>query len=258
MSFCHAAFYGIGAYAAAILIKSYDFTFIEALVGSIVITGLIASIASIPVLRLKDDSLMLVTFTFAIIVYNLMLNLVSLTNGSLGIKGIPAPEIFGVNFLAKPYFLLLCLIFTVFTFWFFHKIVKSPYGTVIKGIRENKEVTENMGHNVSFYQHMVFIIGAAFAGLAGSLFATYISYIDPSLFVLASSVNVMIMIIFGGLGNLYGSVLGASILVIFPELLRFVGIPHSVMAESQQILYGLLLFLMIYFRPKGLVGEYKI
>ncbi|KKP38968.1 MAG: inner-membrane translocator, branched-chain amino acid transport system permease protein [Candidatus Peregrinibacteria bacterium GW2011_GWF2_33_10] len=258
MSFCHAAFYGIGAYSTAILLKNFDLSFISVLFFSLIITAICGFIASIFILRLKDDGQMLVSVAFALIVYNLMLNLVSLTNGTLGIKGIPAIEIFGVNFFEKWKFFLLCLFLLLFTIWFFRKIIKSPYGTVIKGIRDNCEVVENLAHPTSIYKHLVFVLGVTFAGLAGSIFATYITYLEPSLFLLISSIFVLIMAIFGGLGNIWGSVLGAIIIFIIPEILRFVGLPDSIMAETQQIIYGFLLFLLIYFRPQGVMGEYRM
>ena len=258
LSISHASFVGVGAYTSAILMKQFDMSFLLAILLVILITAFVAFLTAIPVLRLKDDSLMLISFGFALIYFNVMLNWTSLTNGALGVKGIPAIEVFGIDFSSKLYFLGLCLFFLLMAIAFFHKIVSSPYGTVIKGIRENESVMQNMGHNTMFYKYSVYIVGAVFAGIAGALYAPYLTYIEPSLFNLLVSVYVLIMAILGGLGNIWGSLWGTIILIVFPELLRFIGLPNSIMAETQQILYGLLLFLLMYLRPQGLLGNYKL
>lgn len=258
MSLSHLSFAGVGAYATAVLMKNFEFSFLGAIPLALILTAIIAFLASIPILKLKDDSLMLVSFGFALIMYNLMLNLSSLTNGALGIKGVPSAVIAGVNFFDKSYFFLLCLFILILCFLFFRKIVSSPYGTVLKGIRENESVTQNSGHNTKYYKYSVFVLAAVFAGLEGALFATYNNYIEPSLFNLLPSVMILIMIIFGGLASMRGAILAVIILTLAEEGLRFIGLPSSIMAETRQILYGLLLFALIYFRPQGLLGEYKV
>ncbi len=258
ISLCHAAFFGIGAYTLAIFTKNYEFSFLFSFLLAMVISSFLAFIASFFLLRVKEDSLLLVSFGFAIIVYNLMLNLTFLTNGPLGMKGIPSASIFGINLFYKPYFLIFCLFCVFITWLILTLIVKSPYGTTIKGIRENDLIVDCSGRDSFAYKRSVFVLGGSFAGLAGALFAPYISYIDPNLFDLNRSVVILIMVIFGGMGNIWASIIGATVLTIFPEFLRFVGIPNSIMAESQQILYGLLLFTLIYLRPKGLFGEYEV
>lgn len=258
LSLSHATFYGVGAYTTAILTTQYGFTFIPSLLVGIMITTFISWLASFPILKLKDDSLVLVSFGFAIIAYNILLNWTSLTNGPLGIKGVLAPTIFDFSFFQKPYFLALCLLLLIVTYLFFSHIVKTPYGTVIKGVRENAKVTSVNGHAVKSYQRSVFVLGALFASMAGSLIATYLSFIEPKLFDLMPSVLLLIMVILGGMANLKGSILGAFILVVIPELLRFIGLPHQYLAEIQQMIYGLVLIAVMFWRPQGLMGEYKI
>ena len=114
-----------------------------------------------------------------------------------------------------------------------------------------------MGKNVNKHKLIVFIVGAFFAGIAGSLYAHYITFIDPSSFTMMESIAILLMVVFGGMGNLKGSVLGATILIILPELLRFVGIPTSVAAPIRQMLYGLLLVVVMLVRPQGILGKFK-
>ncbi|MBU0727982.1 branched-chain amino acid ABC transporter permease [Patescibacteria group bacterium] len=258
ISFSHATFYGVGAYTTAILTVDHGFSFLPTVAMGMAVTALVAWLASFPILKLKTDALMLVSFGFAIIAYNIMLNWQSLTKGPLGIKGVMAPSIFGFSFFEKPVFLALVLLVALVTFLFFRRITKSPYGTIIKGIRENPIVTRVNGHSTLRYQRSVFVLGAVFASIAGSLMASYLTFIEPKLFDLMPSVFLVIMIIVGGMASLKGSVLGAIILLLIPEILRFVGIPHSILGETQQMIYGLLLVLMMTLRPKGLIGEYKI
>lgn len=258
LSLSHATFYGVGAYTTAILTTQYGFGFLPTVGIGIVITALVAWLASFPILKMKEDSLVLVSFGFAIIAYNIMLNWGSLTRGPLGIKGIKAPEIFGLSFFHKPLFLILVLGVAVITYLFFRHITKTPYGTIIKGVRENTTVASVNGHNFRRYQRSVFVLGALFASVAGSLMATYLMFIEPKLFELMPSVLILIMVILGGMGSLKGSVLGAVILILVPELLRFIGLPHEYLAESQQMIYGLVLVAIMFLRPQGLLGEYKI
>ena len=256
LSIAHGAFFGIGAYSTAILTTQFGFSFIAAATLGILITMLAAAISSIFILRLKGDSLMLVSFGFAIIAFNIFINWTNLTDGALGIKNIPTPEIFGFSFESRPLFLALCIFTAIIIYLFFNHIGKSPYGRVLKGIRENQDVMANSGHDIQTYKHSAFILGSTAAAIAGALFATNSPYIiTPKNFELMQSVLILIIIIAGGFGNIRGAVLGTIVILLTPELLRFVGLPE---AEYRQIFYGLILISLMYFRPQGLLGKYKI
>lgn len=254
----HASFYGIGAYATAILTTEVGFTFIPSVLAGMALTALFAWLASYPLLRLRHDSLILVSIGLSAIVYNIMLNWADVTGGPLGIKGVKAPTIFGFSFFEKPLFLLLVLVALGLTYLFFNHITRSPYGTILKGIRENPTVASVNGHSVLAYQRSVFVVGALFASVAGALTAAFLTYIEPKLFMLMPSILILVMVILGGLGNLKGSILGAAIMILVPEMLRFAGFPPSIIGELQQITYGLILIVLMFFRPEGLFGEYKI
>ncbi|MFH1012652.1 MAG: branched-chain amino acid ABC transporter permease [Candidatus Peregrinibacteria bacterium] len=259
LSLSHATFYGIGAYATAILTQSHGFGFISSLLIGVAATAIIAWLASYPLLKMKGDAFLLVSLGFAIIMYNVMLNWDGLTHGPLGIKGVMAPTIFGISFSSKPAFFALILGALALTYLFFQFIVRSPYGTIIKGIRENPTVTSVNGHPVLGYQRSVFVLGAIFAAIAGSFAATFFQFIEPKLFnLMPYSVLILIMVILGGLGNMKGAIIGAAILILVPEFLRFAGFPHAIIGELQQIVYGCILVTLMYFRPEGLFGEYKI
>ncbi len=256
LSLSHATFYGIGAYATAILTTQHGWGFLPSAAVGMLLSAVAAWLASFPLLRLKGDALVLVSFGFAIIMYNVMLNLGGLTGGPLGIKGIRLPSLFGFP-LEKFTFLALVIGLAALTYLFFKKLLYSPYGTVLKTIRENPLVAAVSGHNVVRYQRSVYTVAAVFAALAGSLIASYLHFIEPKLFELMPSVFLLVMVILGGLGNLKGSLLGTAVLLLLPEILRFAGIPHSVIGEVQQMIYGLVLVALMVFRPQGLLGEYK-
>ena len=258
LSLSHATFYGIGAYSTAILTTQHGFSFVPSVLVGMLLTALIAYLASFPILKLKEDSLVLVSFGFSVIMFNVMLNWTNLTKGPLGIKGIMAPDILGLNFFSKPLFFALVLLVAVITYFFFRRITSSPYVIIMKGIRENQMVAAVNGHNVLRYQRSVFVVGAIFAAIAGSFTATFLTFIEPKLFELMPSMLILIMVILGGMASLRGSILGAFLLILLPEVLRFMGLSSSILAEVQQMVYGLVLILVMYLRPQGLLGEYKI
>lgn len=258
ISLTHGAFMGVGAFASAILLKSYDVSFPVAFLLAGIIAGLIAWIASFPLLRLRGDSFVLVSLGLTFILYNILLNWQSLTNGALGMKGIPYPDL--VNAFSEPKWAYFFVVWGVLILCFLglRTILHSSYGVVIKAVRENQKISQVAGHDAVSYQRSVFVLSAIITGFAGVLLASFISAIDPFLFGYHLSVLLLVMAIFGGLASLKGSIAGAFILILLPELLRFVGFPNSIIAESQQIIYGLVLILLMIYRPKGLWGEYKI
>ncbi|QQR83267.1 branched-chain amino acid ABC transporter permease [Candidatus Peregrinibacteria bacterium] len=254
MSINHAAFYGMGAYATAILSTQYDWNFFLTIPVGIVIAGIVAWLVSFPMLKMKEDSFVLVSLGFAIIMFNIMQNWTDLTKGPLGIKGVQAPMLGDFSFFAKPLFLVLVIVAAALTYWFLNRILKTPYGTILKGARENETVARVNGHNVVSYQRSAFVVGAIFAAIAGAFIASFISFVNPKAFELIISVYLLIMIILGGMASLPGSILGAFIMLTSLEVLRFAGVS----AEWQQILYGFILIVIMFFRPQGILGKYKI
>ncbi|MDP3975944.1 MAG: branched-chain amino acid ABC transporter permease [bacterium] len=258
ISINHGAFMGIGAYAGAILLKWYGVPFPVAFLAAGAATGLAAWLLSFPLLKLKGDSFVLVSFGFSFIAFNLFLNWRGLTNGALGLKAIPGPELVNLLDNTKIIFLAILLALILITLWGLHKILQSSYGVVIRATRENQKVTQIAGHCTDSYRRSVFVLSGVITGIAGLFLASYISTIDPTLFNYHLSVLLLIMAILGGLASLKGSIAGATLLIVLPELLRFLGLPNSILAESQQISYGLILILLMYYRPVGLFGTYKI
>lgn len=253
----HAAFSCVGAYTSSLLAQNLGFSpWLGLLIGACV-AALLGVVIGYPSVRLKGDYLALATFGFGVIVYSIAKNWASVTRGPMGLPGIPTFSVFGFPLSAIWSYLILVGLFVLLTFSTIRRLVNSPFGRILRGIREDELATLAMGKNVDRHKIMVFGIGAFFAGISGSLYAHYITFIDPSSFSVMESITILLMVVFGGMGNLAGSFIGASILVIFPEVLRFIGLPSSIAAPLRQMIYGLLLIVLMLKRPQGILGRYK-
>ena len=256
LSIAHAAFYGVGAYVAALMALKLNSPFILNVICAMIIAGFLGGLVGIPSLRIKDHYFVIATFAFQVIVFSILNNWVSFTSGPMGLPGIPHPVVFGWVVSSHIEFLVLVGIFAVLTVWTCHRIVGSPFGRILTAIREDEIFALSAGKNVAFYKVAVFIIGSGIAAIAGALYAHYISFIDPTSFTVMESIFIISIVIIGGAGSLWGPVIGAIVLVILPEILRFVGMPSSIAANMRQILYGGLLVVFMMWRPQGLVGKY--
>jgi len=258
LSATHAGFYGIGAYAVVLFMKNLGMNFFIALPLSIIITMIAALIIGIVLSKFKDDIYTLGSFGFAIITYGLMLNLQEVTRGPLGIPGISRPDIFGFTFSSNFNFLILSIAFLLLVYGIVQYITRSSYGRVLRSIRENEKTIKFFGYKTYWYKLSIFMISAGLAAIAGGLFATYVTFVDPSSFTLIESIFLISMIILGGLANNKGALLGVIIMILLPELLRFVGFPTEIAAQMRQVIYGLMLVLMMMYRPQGILGKFKI
>jgi branched-chain amino acid transport system permease protein len=175
----------------------------------------------------------------------------------MGLPGIPGFSIFGYELSEIWQYLILVGFFVLITIFVINRIVKSPFGRVLRSIREDEVASEALGKDINKHKLIVFVVGAFFAGIGGSLYAHYINFIDHSSFTVTESITILLMVIFGGMGSIQGSVVGAVILVVIPELLRFLGVPSSIAAPLRQMIYGLLLVVLMIKRPQGIMGRYR-
>jgi len=180
-----------------------------------------------------------------------------LTRGPLGIPGIPPPTIFGWRVDSQWKFLLLAVIGAVAAYIVVNRISSSPFGRVLHAIREDEIFAASLGKNTLRFKVTAFAVSAALAAMAGSLYAHYITYIDPTNFTLTESILIISMVIVGGAGSRWGPLTGVLVLVVMPESLRFIGLPSAIAANVRQIMYGVLLVVMMLFRPQGLAGQYR-
>ena len=256
LSIAHAAFYGMGAYVAALMALNLHSPFLVNIGCAVILSSLLGALVGIPSLRIRDDYFVIATFAFQVITFSVLNNWVSFTGGPMGLPGIPQPTILGVTISSNFRFLLLVCFFCALILWITRRIVQSPFGRVLKATREDEIFAQAAGKNVAAYKVLVFMIGAGMAAVAGVLYAYYISFIDPTSFTVMESIFIISIVIIGGAGSMWGPVLGAVVLVVLPELLRFVGLPSAMAANIRQIIYGGLLVAMMMWRPQGLLGEY--
>ena len=257
LSIAHASFYGVGAYAAALLALKVHSPFLLNLVLAVIGAAAIGILLGVPSLRIKEDYFAIATFAFQVIIFSVLNNWVSFTGGPMGLSGIPQPKIFGFTVSTHLEFLVLVYLLCALTLLVCRRIVTSPFGRVLKAIREDEIFTQAFGKNIDTFKVKVFMISAALAAVAGVIYATYISFIDPTSFTIMESIFIISIVIIGGAGSLWGPVIGSVVLVTMPELLRFIGLPNAIAANLRQILYGSLLVIFMLWRPQGFIGEYS-
>lgn len=253
----HIAFFSIGAYISALLTLN-GIAFIVAILLAGIISAFFGFLLSIPTNKLKGDYLALATLSFTFVVYEVTLNWNSLTRGPLGLPGIPKPSIFELNFSSNFSFLILTIILVLAVYFIIKKIVDSPFGKVLEATRDNELATRILGKNTFKIKSIALATSAFFAGIAGSLFAHYITYIDPSSFTITQLIPILSIVIIGGLASLRGTIIATIILVLLPEPLRFIGFASSVVGPMRQIIYALILLLILIYRPKGIIGKVEL
>jgi len=250
----HIAFFGIGAYTSALLTLN-GVPFIYAFAAAIIMAGVFGLILSMLVRKISGDYLALVTLGFSFVIYAILLNWRDLTGGPLGLPGIPRPELFGVSLTNNLFFLAFVLILTAISYYFIHRVCNSKFGKVMEATRDNELAAQSLGKNVKKVKAISFIISACFAGLAGSLFASYITFIDPSSFTFVMLIPILLIVIIGGIASLPGTVLATIVTVLLPELLRFVGMPSSILGPVRQMLFAAILLIVLYYIPRGFYGK---
>ncbi len=253
----HAGFMAVGAYAGGIFMKATPVAtllragnqaaaipyVIAALVISALVAGLFGLMIGIPALRLKGDYLAIITLGFGEIIRVVLTNIDSVlgfkfTYGASGLARIPKFTSFNVMFVITA----LCL-------FLIHVFMKGRHGRAVLSIRDNEIAAESVGINTTFYKTVAFVFSAMLAGVAGCLYAGYIGSLYPSTFKFMKSIEILVMVVLGGMGSMLGSVISAVVLTILPEMLRS-------FSDYRMVVYSLALVLMMIFRPKGLMGTY--
>ncbi len=245
--FGHAAFYGIGAYTAAIPSTRYGFNFLVTLPLGGIMAALIGAAIALPTLRLSGIFLALVTIGFQQITYLVIMNWIGLTRGPMGIPGIPSPSIFGYELMGNTGYYYLILVLAIIVIFLISRIVTSRVGRTFVAIREDELAAESVSIAIFRAKIMSFVIATFFAGIAGAFFAHHAGFISADSFRLEETFIILTMLIVGGMGSITGPVIGAVFLVVLPEVFRF-------LAEYRGVVYGFIMFAVILFRPEGIAG----
>lgn len=260
LSLCQAAFVAIGAYTTAIIMTSSGLSFWLVLPMAGIAASLSGMLIGIPTLRLKGDYLAIATLGFGEIVKNIIVNWDSMTKGPMGINGIPAVNLFGIKLtiLDKHHWMLIIWAFVLLTYYLVRRIVRSRVGRALEAIREDEIAASSMGINTAKYKIGAFTAGSFFAGIAGGLYAAYTQAVAPNTFDFMMSVMILCMIVLGGLGRNIAAVAGAVIIVLAEFTPRLLGISSIIPPQLNQILFGLILVMMMIYRPQGIIGRKKI
>ena len=257
----HAGFMSVGGYSCAIFIMrnmetfgvtardfvtgtpAASFLFVLGLLFGGVMAAICGVIIGIPALRLKGDYLAIITLGFAEIIRVVMQNIdgaigMDLTGGQKGLTGIPSYTSFANTFVVVAISLFLI-----------HTMMKSRHGRAILAIRDNEIAAEATGVNTTYYKTLAFVVSAFFAGIGGGLYAGCIGVMMPAKFGFMKSIEILVMVVLGGMGSMLGSVLSATVLTILPEALR-------AFSDYRMLVYSIVLIVMMIFRPEGLLGTY--
>ncbi|MDR3254541.1 MAG: branched-chain amino acid ABC transporter permease [Synergistaceae bacterium] len=246
ISLGHAAFFGIGAYASAMLTTKAGLTFWQALPAALLITMLLGFLLGLPSLRVREDFLAITTIGINFIVEAVFIY-TPFFGGALGIGGIPRVVVMGGR-LGNNQFLALCLVFLVLSLALCRQFARAWAGLACFAVREDETAASSMGISPVRAKLSAFVLGTGMAGLAGTLYAHYARFISAGDFGFPVSISIMSMVVLGGMGTLFGPLLGAMIIGILPEIFR-------PLIDYRMFIYSVLLLLMIRFQPGGLLGD---
>ena len=239
----HAGFMAVGAYSAALFWKAtLNMPTPVSIILGLIIAGLIAAvfgiIIGIPALRLKGDYLAIITLGFGEIIRIAIINRSGITGGTPGLLNVPKYSSFLVVFL--------CVAATIAAI---HFIMHSRHGRAILSIRENEIAADSCGVNLTYYKVLAFAMSAFFAGIAGALYAGFQGSLFPKSFDFMASINILVMVVLGGMGSMLGSVIAATVLTALPLVLQ-------ALAAYRMVIYSILLIIVMIFKPSGLLGRY--
>ncbi len=248
LSLGHAAFFGIGAYTSALLALKAEWPFVAGFGAAVVLAGASGYAIGRLALKLRGAYFVLVTISFAGVASLVSVNWMELTNGPLGLPGIPAAEVAGFVFRTKRAVYYLVLAVAGLAYLVCRRLVRSRIGRAFVALRENEALAAAVGVDGTLHLGLATVVSAGMAGGAGSLYAHYTRFVSPEVFLFSYTVTMVIMVVAGGKGTLAGPIVGAVIFTILPEALR-----EMTSWQWQMLLYGVLLILTLLFLPRGIV-----
>jgi branched-chain amino acid transport system permease protein len=248
LSLGHAAFFGIGAYTSALLTLRLEWSFWLGLPAAALAAALAGWAIGRLALKVRGAYFVLVTISFAGVISLVSVNWMDLTNGPLGLPGVPAPELGRFSLRTKSAYYYLVLLAAAASYLVCHRLVHSRLGRAFLALRENEALAESVGVDPTRTLVVAAVVSAAMAGVAGSLYAHYTRFVSPEVFLFSYTVTMVIMVVAGGKGTLLGPVVGALLFTILPEALR-----EAVAWQWQMLAYGVLLVLLVFFLPRGIV-----
>jgi branched-chain amino acid transport system permease protein len=263
-----AAFFALGCYVYALGTAAWGVGIGISLLLAIALSAVFSLSLSLAAWRLKGDFFIMGSLAIQSLILSVLNNgyrdgyalgsLRNLTNGPSGIPGIPRPAIFGIVFDTETLMAALAGAVLLAVFCYLRLVLDSPWGRVITAMRDDELAARSLGKNVKLLKVEVFALSSVAAAVAGVIFASYVGYVDPTLASLDQSVLMLSMVIVGGLGSLRGALLGAALLILLPEILRYANFPDQVASSLRLMAYGLLLVVMMHLRPQGIWGRFEV
>jgi branched-chain amino acid transport system permease protein len=254
MSLGQAAFFGIGAYIAALALKAGVPFFVVVLIAAVV-CFFVGLALGFPALRVQHHYLAFATLGFNVLVYLIMRNEEKITGGTFGISGIPRPSLLGFSMeghLAYFYLTFASLIVLAFLLWW---LLRSPWGRAFAALRDNPIRAESLGVNITAYTLLAFAIGAACAGIAGVYYASLVEFIEPGPFHFSTSLMMLLAVIVGGSGRFFGPVIGTVIIILLPELLRASNMEAlKFMQKWYLVFFGIAVVVLMVWLPGGILS----
>jgi len=254
-SVSQAAVFGVGAYIVAQSLMHGVMGFVPAVLVAAVACIVLNILVTLPSLRVSGDYFVVTSFGIQLLATAVFINWTEGTGGANGLPGIPPPDIFGYALETNEQLLMLTTAAVVLGCLVFWLTMHAPFGRLLRAIREDELAVAAAGKGVLRAKVSAAALAGAFAGSAGGLYATFLSFIDPVSFDLDASILLLTMVVVGGARTLPGSILGPFLLLALPQLLTFIDIPTTIAASARQFIYGVLLIAFMLFRPQGIVGE---
>ncbi len=246
ISLGHGAFAGLGAYVAVILSTTYEFDPVLSIGIATIVLAFIAYLVSKPILKLEGHYLAMGTLAVGIIISIVLNNESNFTGGPDGM-GVSQFNILGYVFENDIQWYILSAIFLVFSIWALQNVINSPFGRILRCIRDSQTAAQAIGADVAYYKTYVFVISVVIATVAGSLYSYYSGFISPEESGFTRSIELVVMIVFGGLGRIYGAVIGAIIITSLPQFLTF-------LHDYEHMVFGAIIIFVMIFMPKGIVS----
>lgn len=268
MALVHAALYASGAYALALLGMYFGANFFAALISAVVVTAILGAIIARSALRVQAEYFVLLTLSFQMVIYGLISTENPVTGGFGGLVNIGRPEFFGITLVTPPSYLPLLIVLAGICFFVIWRITHSPFGRVLKALREDEEIALSFAKDINRFKVLAFVVAGGVAAVAGGFMASYLTFISPAFFTVEVTIFIVALVALGGTANLWGSIIGAIIVITIPELLTFFGGNWSfsiggrfmdisaVVDVIRAAIYGALLILFMRFRPQGIIPEY--
>jgi len=268
LSLAHAGYFAVGAYTYALLSLNLGWGFFPAVIAAMSTCAVLSLAVSLSAWRLRGDFSVLATLAVQALIYSALYNWSSpdaalgtwknLTNGPFGIAGIPPPSVFGwvpSSTLGLAAFATVVTAVCISVLW---QLQRSAWGSLLVAMRDDELAARGLGKNTRLAKVQAIAIASALVAVAGALYASQVRYLDPASASLDESIMMLSMVIVGGLGNFRGPIVGAVTVIALPEMLRLLQLPDTQAANVHMLIYGVLLVLMMHFRPNGLAGSYRI